>query len=391
VALVALAAAPGVVRAQFSSGSTGSDGALNLTTPGTVIFDPVAMGLNPAGDNVFNFTTINIGPAVTVVMKSSLLRNRAVVWLATGNVTITGTVSLDGADGAVMNPANPGLTRSPSEPGPGGFPGGVGGFGTSPATDGGGFGGGKGGTALSLAQTGNGTGATAIYSYNNSQLTPLYGGSGGGGGYLGNGMAGGNGGAGGGAIRIVSSTSIAVNGLISADGGNGNSAIGAAWNGGGGSSGVIHLIAPTITGTGTLRTQAPTAGITKLSTSNNTFTGGFSFTTPIIGGLYNPPLPAGLPSVTVVSVAGVNAPGVLTASYLVPDFTINSAGGTTVNIAAQNVPTGTAVKLYLTAEQGADQAITCAPLAGTIASSTASCTSVTFPPGITITDIRAVW
>jgi hypothetical protein len=53
-----LAIAP-ALHAQFSSGSTGSDGALNLTTPGTTVFDPVAMGLNPAGDNIFNFTTIN--------------------------------------------------------------------------------------------------------------------------------------------------------------------------------------------------------------------------------------------------------------------------------------------------------------------------------------------
>ncbi len=122
-ASLALALTP-AAQAQFSSGSTGSDGALNLTTGGTVIFDPVAMGLNPAGDNVFNFTTINIAANTTVVMTAGALRNRPVIWLATGNVTIAGKLNLQGADGALLNASNPGETRFPAMPGPGGFPGG---------------------------------------------------------------------------------------------------------------------------------------------------------------------------------------------------------------------------------------------------------------------------
>src|SRR5690349_3158008 len=47
------------VRGQtFSSGSTGADGPLSYTTPGTYIFDPKALNIDPEGDNVFNFTTI---------------------------------------------------------------------------------------------------------------------------------------------------------------------------------------------------------------------------------------------------------------------------------------------------------------------------------------------
>lgn len=40
--------------------STGSDGALELTTPGVVVFDPRSFNPphNPSHDNVFQFTTI---------------------------------------------------------------------------------------------------------------------------------------------------------------------------------------------------------------------------------------------------------------------------------------------------------------------------------------------
>src|SRR5882724_5566441 len=92
VAAVLTIAAVGVVRGQTfsSSGSTGVDGALTLTTPGTVIFDPVALGIDVDGDNVFNFTTITIGPEVIVELRNNPLRGRSVVWLATGAVDISG-------------------------------------------------------------------------------------------------------------------------------------------------------------------------------------------------------------------------------------------------------------------------------------------------------------
>ena len=45
----------------FPSGSTGSDGDLTYSTPGTYIFDPKTHvpPLNPANDGVYDFTTIN--------------------------------------------------------------------------------------------------------------------------------------------------------------------------------------------------------------------------------------------------------------------------------------------------------------------------------------------
>src|SRR5262245_40713338 len=59
------------------------------------------------------------------------------------------------------------------------------------------------------------------------------------------------GGGGGGALRIESSTSITLTGSIIANGGDGS--FGSATYGGGGSGGGVHLIAPTISGAGSLR------------------------------------------------------------------------------------------------------------------------------------------
>src|ERR1700722_1286865 len=89
--------------AQFVSGSTGSDGALSFQAPPpgqttTVIFNPTSFTppLDPAHDNIFNFTTITIPAGVTVQLVSSTLAAGPVVWLATGAVDIEGTLDLSG-------------------------------------------------------------------------------------------------------------------------------------------------------------------------------------------------------------------------------------------------------------------------------------------------------
>ena len=385
--LLALAVMTPALHAQFSSGSNGSDGALNYTTPGTYIFDPQVLSLNPAGDNVFNFTTINVASGVTLVMTADVLRNRAVVWLASGAVTIAGALNLQGANGAAMSVINPGQARYPAMPGPGGFPGGIGAYLTSPATNGDGFSGGV---------TSAGNGGSAGYGYNSNQLDPLVGGSGGAGGQIGGGTVGGNGGAGGGAIRIVSSTSITITGFINAYGGNGGGGLNNSPNGGNGSGGAIHLIAPSVTSTGTLNVNNGTPpGVVRVAGTNVTIGGAVTVGALTTGPLYNPPLPSGVPQVRVVSIntgaSTINAPADITGSALAPDFTISTPSAVTVNISAQFVPVGTVVTLHLNSEQGNDATITCAALAGTLASSTASCASVNFPQGVTLTDIKAVW
>jgi hypothetical protein len=70
--------------------------------------------------------------------------------------------------------------------------------------------------------------------------------------------------------------------------------------------------------------------------------------------------------------------------------TINSATAVTINIAATNVPVGTVVTLAIQSELGADQTITCNPLAGTPASSTATC-SATFPTSVSLVLASASW
>ena len=110
----------------FSSGSTGADGALTYLTPGTYNFDPKSFNppLNPAGDNVFNFTTINIAAGVTLKLSNKTLTG-PVYWLAQGPVTINGTVNLNGEPGyAVTTQVS---SRIPASGGAGGYDGGVGG------------------------------------------------------------------------------------------------------------------------------------------------------------------------------------------------------------------------------------------------------------------------
>lgn len=389
LALASLAL-PAMLQAQFNSGSTGADGPLNLTTSGTVVLDPTTLP-NKCANNVCNFSSINIGTSTTVVLTSQLWRNASVVWLSQGDVTIAGTIHADGTPGAVMSSANPGLTRFPAAPGPGGFPGGVGGYLGQPAQPGAGFGGGAAGSP-SGANAGAG-----IYSYYNNQLTPLLGGPGGGGGAQNSGVAGGNGGGGGGALRIVSSTTITVSGVITANGGTGTCGIGGGGNpgcGAAGSGGVIHLVAPTVGGSGVLEIyNAGNQGIIEISAATNNFPVNTQHILgpSVIAGLYNPPLPTGVPAVQVTSVGGVNAPQYPTANPMVPDVTINASAPVTVNIATQNIPTNTVVTLYLTSENAPDTKVTCGSLTGTVASATAACTTVNFPSGVTITNILAVW
>src|ERR1039458_86356 len=110
---------------QFSSGSTGADGALNITAPGVTYLDPKAMSINPKGDNIFNFTTINIA-AGSLLKISEVKVHGPVYFLAQGDVNIKGVIDISGLD-------SPGLTATAAEQipafaGSGGYSGGLGGI-----------------------------------------------------------------------------------------------------------------------------------------------------------------------------------------------------------------------------------------------------------------------
>jgi hypothetical protein len=414
LALSSMVCAP-VTWAQFSSGSTGADGAYSPTVSGD--FDPVALGLNAAGDNVFNFTTINIPVGVTIKLRASKLRNTAVTWLATGNVTIAGALDLSGAGGAVGNTdlaAQLASNRVLPEPGPGGYTGGLGSRGGVGPQPGAGPGGGPAGLQSAAAQACFGGNASYInfggtvngqrngLTYGSYLLVPLYGGSGGGGGWdaaTGNNV-GGIGGAGGGAIRIASNTQISVTGTINANGGTAGVFTGstAGCQGGVGSGGAIHLVAPTILGNGSMTSNSGVAsfvgvvdtGITRFSTNTNSFTG--SAGGLILGPLFLPPANSTLatPSLSITQVNGIAVPAQASGQFLKPDVIIASTGAVEVDVAGSNIPLGTIVNLRITAESGADTSILCSALAGTLAASTASC-SATFPFSISIAGVRASW
>jgi len=247
----------------FSSGSTGADGPFNPPAnvpPGTTVNGSTyTVPLPPSG--IFNFTTITVTSGITVTFTRNAA-NTPVILLATGTVTLTGTLEVSGSPGGSLG--RPGLG------GPGGFEGGkgadgvtlnLGGYGLGPGggspgrdSQAGGGGGGYatagqgGGVCTNCSVVGiPGAGGPA---YGNPALRPILGGSGGAGGgtTLGGGYAGGGGG---GAVVLASSTSIALGtastDVIRATGGVGGN------GGGGGAGGAIRVIAPSISGAGYLR------------------------------------------------------------------------------------------------------------------------------------------
>ncbi len=394
-ALLAAGGAP-LAAQLFDSGSTGADGALVLTTPGTVVFDPASFSppLDPDGDNVYHFTSITIGAGVTVRLLGPQLNMGSVYWLATGPVQIDGVLDLNGGNGHIGSILA--ADRQPSVPGPGGYPGGVGG--TPSAGQQGGSGPGGGGTCGhggGAGHSGPGCGGCGQgLAYGNPFLVPLLGGSGGAGGSS-DGRFGSGGGAGGGAILIASSTSIAVNGSLTANGGNALSPLNAGW-GGGGSGGAIHLLAPTLAGSGAVRADGGlsaincgAAGRIRFEAFQHLLSGTVS-PGPVRATPFTRSLTAAIPRLRVLSVAGAPVPPNPDGSFTVPDVTINQGAAVPVEIEARNVPPGTVVQLFLYSETGSDQTVNSGPLSGTLELSTATA-SVVFPPGFTRGFVRARW
>lgn len=426
-AALLLVAVPGMGQT-FTSGSTGADGALTYAANlGIVVFDPVLAGIDADGDNVFHFTTINIGVGTTLRLFSNRMRNAAagVVFLATGDVRIAGTIDASAQIPAALNTNNAAqflVNRFTGMPGPGGYPGGVGSKDSVAPQSGGGPGGGPAGAVgadyscyggYAAHQTVASTPGYPPYSlvprsavtYGNLNLIPMYGGSGGGGGWGSTAaQIGGTGGAGGGAIRIVSTTKIDVaGGAINAIGVAGSTVTGtsAGCPGGIGSGGSVHLIAPLVPSIGTIDASGSYAAVAGAAlyggngyvrVNTGATPAGSSNPPVVVGPLFNPPLPnlTPIPSLRIVSVNNVPAPVNPQLSYLAPDVQINANTPVQVAISAVNVPVGTVVKLRLSSEFGGDQSVDCIPLAGTATASTASCTA-TYPFSVSVSNIRASW
>jgi hypothetical protein len=377
-ALVALLAAP--LPAAFSSGSTGADGALNIGS---------SMTLTVQEDGVHNYTTINVAAGATLSFNPNS-RNTPVVFLATGDVTINGTITLGGASGRGATDPLASAPGNEARPGPGGFPGGLGAIpvflgGDGIASPGGCPGGGaaslvpsanptgrgragNGGSLFTAGSFGLGNAEPAAPIYGDLRLIGLTGGSGGAGGnsivtVAGN-SSGGAGGAGAGGILIASSGNIIHNGALQANGGSGHgaSAYGNAGSdgSGGGAGGAVRLMANQISGTGFIQALggggAGPGGIGHIRIETFSLQGLSNFnpsaliSTPTVVGL----APGDIPTLTIASIGGVMVPAMPTGSTAMADVTIPPGTMNPVNVLVNstNVPTGSTINLRITQENG---------------------------------------
>lgn len=424
--LAALAAAS--AQAAFNSGSTGADGALNPTVN-------TEIELPPSG--ILNYTTVNIPAGVTVKFKRNTA-NTPVFILASGDVTIAGSIDIRGADAKPTGTYGDGALGDDGIPGvggPGGYDGGRGGRsdtslraeivrGGSGLGPGGGAGGVEGADGACgqlgyypYAGTGGGY-ATNVYkpftqwvcgnpllkgkSYGSALLQPLIGGSGGGGGRGGVTYPGTGGGGGGGAILLASSGTLRVTGTIDATGGDGggNGGTGAGGNGAGGSGGAIRLMATAIAGAGGVfanggcinnggsRRQlcgvdgghnqyGGAAGRIRLEAEAITFTGTSqpTYTADVPG----PVFIAEAPSLRIASIAGQAVPANPTGNA---DVTLpaSTTGPIEVVFQTTNVPVGNTVLLRVVPAYGQPTEVLSPAIAGSTASGTAN-VSVTLPSG----------
>lgn len=412
VGLLTLVSAPLGAASAFNSGSDGSDGPLNITSDTTM---PVQ------DDGVHNYTTINVASGATLTLTPNAA-NTPVVFLAQGDVTIQGTISVAGANGRIYYDALAAAPGNEARPGPGGYPGGLGGLsvasgGDGRGTPGGGPGGGQASDTTPSSQgrgrPGNGgshatsgginaqsSTQTPPPTYGDPRLLTLTGGSGGAGGNAITASAtsynGSGGGAGGGAILIASSTSITVNGMIDARGGNGGSGAvnfdgGGTEGAGSGAGGAIRLMANSIGGSGQLRAGGGTGGAAaggdgRIRLEAFSITGPTStidppavHSTPTVVSLNT----SEIPTVRITSIGGQpvvsNPPS---GSTTTPDVVIPASTSNPVTIAIEttNVPLGSIIRLRLSLENGDILTVNSSPVTGSLANGTASA-SVTLPVG----------
>ena len=347
------------VEVDLSLAPTGTWDANNAANAGKGIYDAAKWAV------VFKFSSINIPAGVTVTFKNHPSR-APVVWLVSGNVTIAGTVNLNGRQGT----SNLSLATIPAEPGPGGFRGGA----YYNSAGGGGFG--PGGALL----VGSGNSA-----YGNVRLLPLIGGSGGAGTSLG-----GSGGAGGGAILIAAPTVISITGGVFALGANGF------FSGTAGSGGAIRVVAEQINGNGSISVFGSNAnsGRIRLETSS-AFTGVTSNPTTPATLVANPPVifqATDAPTVRVISIDGVAFPAEpLAAVGNAPADQIVNKGSTPITVLVQttNFATNGAVQVRDVGQFGpATWRPATLVAGGTYASATWSVSGV-FPAGYTTLQAKA--
>ncbi len=416
----------------FDSGSTGADGALNPT---------VNTDIQLPANGVLNYTSINIPSGVTVKFLRNTTNTPAYI-LTSGDVTIAGTISLNGTDakhagtygdGALGDDGVPGvggpggydggrggmddvaqrvsIVRGGTGLGPGGGPGGIEGSDSSQCSTIGyyaytGVGGAYSANTLQAYGAANWycSGSRTVYgkAYGAAILQPLIGGSGGGGGRGGTVYPGSGGGGGGGALLLASSGTLRVTGTVDTTGGDGggNAGSGAGGQGAGGSGGAIRLMATTITGNGGLYanggcinsggSRRQKCAYDGYSTSYGGSAGRIRLEASAITftGTSQPtysadqPGPvfiAGAPSLRIASVAGVDVPAQPSGNA---DVTLpaSTTGPVQVVFETVNVPLGNTVLLRLVPAYGQATEVLSPAIGGSTAAGTTS-VSVTLPQG----------
>lgn len=326
-ALLALAGTRlGAQSVPFDSGSDGSYGAMNITANTT---------LDLPTNGIFHCTTINIASGATLRFNRNAL-NTPVYLLATGDVTINGTIDVSGSHG--------GLTY-PGAGGPGGFDGGNPGSALNAPSAGHGPGAGKppGGNAGNYNSQ---PGAYDGSAYGSPLLVPLVGGSGGGG------NVGVGGGGGGGAILIASNTRIDLSGTLNA--------IGFTRFNNGGSGGGIRLVSPIVAGAGILNViggfQDGYAGGT--ASPGRIRIDGFSrspsftyYGSSASGGAFMSVFPPSLPRLDIVEAADTPIP-LGNPNPVTVQLPFGSDTNRTVKLRAENFNSSVPVQVVLTPEQG---------------------------------------
>lgn len=370
LALTWLALLP--VRGALTIPSDGSDGELYVASNTTI---DLSQAVTAAWDSdnsanagkgiydaakwavVFKYTSVTVEAGATVTFTNHPSR-APVVWLVSGNVTIAGTVRLNGANAV----ASPGL----AEPGPGGFRGGTSYF-TPGVAGSAGFGPGGGGTGTqgyggSHSSLGGGGAPGPVYG--NPSLIPLLGGSGGGGDQDHSGYAGGGGG---GAILVACAGALTVSGSITANGGQGTyDTYNGSLTGASGSGGGIRLLASTLAGNGVVQAIGGTGrnagGLGRVRIERVVNEGNPQVTPdPSVVALADgstPVLwpPADAPTVRIVSIGGAAVPDDPRASFGAAgaDTTIAQASTTDVVVETTNVEEAAQVFVRVTPRSNAN-------------------------------------
>ncbi len=325
---------------------------------GAVFFD-----MRDKLDGIWNFTTIDIPAGVDVYFARNT-GNTPVQWLASGEVSINGSIFLDGQNGFASR-----LDLVTAKAGPGGFDGGLGGIafdnsGSYSGTPGKGPGGGGAGTSPFDNNLDGGQPGLYYNTYGNNFLIPLLGGSGGGGTSSSETENGSGGGAGGGAILIASSRDITLNGTIFARGGDYiyDSSGTVDDYSGHGSGGGVKLVADRLLGFGTINVRG--GGNTGTNAEGRIRLEGFerqlegnahsrqpSTSTPVTENYAT--FMTTQPSLSITQVAGEAVTQPPSGNTGTPDVVFSNGGTINVLVEGTNVPDGTVITVRVSFAGGA--------------------------------------